>query len=203
MSSKDFHGGSINMLYSKKDHERRKNLFRLQIFFLKFVGQLPFNLELNVSTTWQVTARLFSKFYCVFSVISTSHLALLFLKTTYDMLQLGKLEEITDALTMTIIYSFASFATCYWLRRKKYLMSFLEDINEQHRHHSMAGLTFVSAHSSYNLAYKITLYWLGCCIAGVVSWALNPLLLGSYSLPLKCWYPFNPLVGYLKIAKQQ
>ncbi|KAM7362487.1 odorant receptor 85e isoform 2-T2 [Cochliomyia hominivorax] len=125
--------------------------------------------------------------------ISTSHLALLYIKTTYDMLQMGELEEITDALTMAIIYSFASFATCYWLWKTKTLREFLENINKGHRHHSMAGFTFVSSHSSYNLAYKITLYWLRSCMVGVVSWALNPLLLGSYTLPLKCWYPFNPL----------
>lgn len=195
MASKDFHGGSSSVLYSKKDHERRKNLFHLQLYFMKFVGQVPINLEKYVTEPWQRTAKILAKCYCAFSAISTSHLAFLYLKTTYDMLQMGQLEEITDALTMFIIYSFASFATCYWLWKTKALTTFLQDINQRHRHHSMAGLTFVSSHSSYNLAYKITLYWLRSCMTGVVSWALNPLLLGSYTLPLKCWYPFNPLVS--------
>ncbi|KAI8121869.1 Odorant receptor 85e [Lucilia cuprina] len=193
MSSNDFHGGSMNVLYSKKDHERRRDLFHLQLFFMKFVGQVPTNLEKYASVQWIGAAKKLARFYCAFSAISTLHLALLYIKTTFDMLQIGELEEITDALTMAIIYSFASFATCYWLWRTKSLRNFLENINNQHRHHSMAGLTFVSVDLSYNLAYKITLYWLRSCMVGVVSWALNPLLLGSYSLPLKCWYPFNPL----------
>lgn len=166
MSSSDFHGGSLQVFYSKKDHERRNNLFHLQLFFMKFVGQVPIDLEKYVSKSWQEAAKWLAKFYCAFSAVSTLHLSLLYIKTTYDMLQTGELEEITDALTMAIIYSFASFATCYWLWRTKSLRHFLADINAQHRHHSMAGLTFVSVHSSYNLAYKITLYWLRSILHG-------------------------------------
>lgn len=194
MSSNDFHGGSTKVLYSKNDCERKSDLFHLQLFFMKLVGQIPINLELYVGKSWEMSAKLLSYFYSMFSVLSTLHLALLFIKTTYDKLQEGQLEEISDALTMAIIYSFAFYAIVYWLCKGNALRTFIDKINELYRHHSMAGLTFVNVYSTYNLAYKITLYWLRCCMIGVVFWALNPLLLRSYSLPLKCWYPFNPLV---------
>lgn len=195
MSTSYFHGGSSNILYSKQDYERQENLFDLQLFFMKFVGQIPIELQLHLPKSWQNYARPLAQGYCVFSAISTFHLSILYLKTTWDMLEHGELEEITDALTLLIIYSFACFATCYWLWRSKALIDFLREISDNYRHHSIAGLTFVSAQTSSRLAYKITKYWLGSCIIGVVCWALAPLLMGLHSLPLKCWYPFDPLVS--------
>lgn len=194
MASNDFHGGSLNILYSKDDCERKTDLFHLQLFYMKLIGQVPGNLELYVGKSWKLSAKLLSYSYSAFSIFSTLHLALLFIKTTYDKLQEGQLEEISDALTMAIIYSFACYAIVYWLHKGKSLEEFLAKINEFYRHHSMAGLTFVNVSAPYNLAHKITLYWLRCCMIGVVSWAINPLLLRSYTLPLKCWYPYNPLV---------
>lgn len=195
MTSKNYHGGSVKILYSKLDFERQENLFNFQLFFMKCVGQVPVQLELYFPKSCHTFAKGLAKSYCVFSAISTLHLAILYIKTTFDMLQHGKLEEITDALTMAIIYSFACFATCYWLWRSTAFLNFLNGINEQYRHHSIAGLTFVSAQSSFALAHKITKYWQLLCITGVICWALAPLILGSHTLPLKCWYPFDPLVS--------
>ncbi|XP_073819305.1 odorant receptor 85e [Musca autumnalis] len=193
LSSVYFYGGNPDVLYSERDSEREDDIFKLQLLFLKFMGQVPMRLERYMPSGWKNVANNLAKSYCIFCVISSLHLALLYAKTTFDMLQRGELEEITDALTMTIIFSFSTFATCYWLLRSGALNNFVADINSNYRHHSMAGLTFVSAHQSIRLAYKISLYWLIACSVGVICWALAPLLLHSHTLPLRCWYPFDAL----------
>ncbi|XP_058988311.1 putative odorant receptor 85e isoform X2 [Musca domestica] len=188
-----FYGGDSDVLYSEHDSGREDDVFKLQLLFMKFMGQVPMQLERRLPLGWKNVAGMFAKSYCIFCVISNLHLAILYVKTTLDMLHNGELEEITDALTMAIIYSFSTFATCYWLFNAEALNSFIGDINANYRHHSMAGLTFVSAEHSIRLAYKVTLYWLIACCVGVVCWALAPLLLRSHTLPLRCWYPFDAL----------
>uniref|UniRef100_A0A1I8NX59 Odorant receptor n=2 Tax=Stomoxys calcitrans TaxID=35570 RepID=A0A1I8NX59_STOCA len=160
---------------------------------MKFMGQVPIKLENYFPSPLKALCRRLAMCYCVFCVFSNLHLSLLYMKTTLDMLESGELEEITDALTMAIIFSFSTFATCYWLIRSQTLLKFISKVNREYRHHSLAGLTFVSAKQSIRLAHKVSLYWLISCTVGVVSWALAPLLLGSHTLPLKCWYPFDPL----------
>lgn len=194
MSSADYHGGDADVLYSMYDSERQMDIFSLQLFFMRFMGQVPMQLDQYFPKSWQRFGQSLAKCYCAFCVISSFHMAILFLKTTYDMLQNGELEEITDSLTMAIIYCFSTFATCYWLWRSQRLTAFISDVNKRYRHHSMAGLTFVAAKRSILLAHKISFYWLIACAVGVVCWGLAPMLLGVHVLPLKCWYPFDPLV---------
>ncbi|XP_075144814.1 odorant receptor 85e isoform X3 [Haematobia irritans] len=165
----------------------------MEMFFMKFMGQVPIKMEIYFSSSWKPWCRLLALSYCSFCVFSNFHIAVLFIKTTFDMLQDGVLEDITDALTLAIIYSFATFATCYWLYRSTVLVEFITQVNRRYQHHSLAGLTFVSAKRSIFLAHKTSLYWLIACIVGVVSWGLAPLLMGSHTLPLNCWYPFDPL----------
>lgn len=197
MAAADFHGGDLTVEYSENDNKRQDDVFGLQLFFMKFMGQVPMELEEKFHSSWQKFGRRLALSYCGFCVLSNLHLAILYVKTTFDMLQSGELEEITDSLTMAIIFSFSTFATCYWLLRSKSLTAFLGDINAKYRHHSIAGLSFVSARRSVQLAHKITLYWLISCMVGVVCWGLAPLLMRSHTLPLKCWYPFDPLVCIL------
>ncbi|XP_061392398.1 putative odorant receptor 85e [Musca vetustissima] len=193
MPSSNVYVGDSDVLYSEHDSKREKDVFELQIFFMKFMGQVPVQLDRHLPSSWKNIANALAKGYCIFCVVSNLHLALLYVKTTFDMLQNGELEEITDALTMVIIFSFSTYATCYWFFKSGTLKRFIADINTNYRHHSMAGLTFVSAHYSIRLAHKVTLYWLIACNVGVICWALAPLLLRSHTLPLRCWYPFDAL----------
>ncbi|XP_075144813.1 odorant receptor 85e isoform X2 [Haematobia irritans] len=193
MSRKDFHGGDCDVIYSEYDSKRVDDIVNLQLFFMKLVGQVPIKLDVYFPPFWKPLCRCLAWCYSIFCVLSSLHMAILFIKTTFDTLQSGELEEITDSLTMAIIYSFATFATCYWLYRSVTLIKFINGVNRKYRHHSMAGLTFVSSKRSIVLAHKICKYWQTACIAGVVSWGLAPLLLGSHTLPLNCWYPFDPL----------
>ena len=197
----DFHGGDANVLYSSKDKKRVHHLFVVQVNFFKSMGQIHLGLERVFPKRFKKIGRIIDHCYSTFVIWQTLHLAVLFAKTTLDMLQNGELEEITDALTMTIIYGFACFATCYWLWRSRALMEFIEHMNENYRHHSLAGMTYVNSYQSYATAKKMTIYWLISCLTGVVMWAVAPLLMGTRTLALKCWYPFDPMVSELFAMK--
>ncbi|XP_037943064.1 putative odorant receptor 85e [Teleopsis dalmanni] len=197
MFKTQFYGGKINLLYSDTDFKRVNNLFSAQIGFMTFMGQIPFKLEKYLPKSLYTFGWLLARFYCAFVVLQTLHLALLFIKTTIDMLLYGKLEEITDSLTMAIIYSFSCFATCYWQWRSVRLVQLLQDINNKYRHHSLVGLTFVSARTAYRNARNVTIYWLIACISGVMFWGMAPIILHSHTLPLKCWYPFDALQPFV------
>uniref|UniRef100_A0A1A9W482 Odorant receptor n=1 Tax=Glossina brevipalpis TaxID=37001 RepID=A0A1A9W482_9MUSC len=193
MTSNDYHGGKINILYSDKDYERLDNLFSLLINYLKLVGQISIDLRSYVPTYLKRIAQWIAYIYEFLILFSVLHLALLLAKHTLDILETGELEEITDSLTLTIIYCFASFSSAYWMFRQKLLMGLFQEINQFHRHHSLAGVTFVTYRCSYNLAHRMVKYWELWCIVGVVCWALAPLLIGSHSLPIPCRYPFDAL----------
>lgn len=179
-------GACSIILYSEKDKPRVCDLFMAQVLAFKATGQIPFNWR------WRL-----GYIYCFIVIAQTFLLAVLFLKSSYIMLLSGKLEEITDALTMTIIFWFSVYAACYWLLRWRRLMAFLELINQQYWHHSLPGLSFVSWQRTYLLAKRMTIVWTVACVLGTVLYGLAPLVMGVRALPLKAWYPFDPLVSYL------
>lgn len=201
MASNDYHGGKANILYSIRDSERLDNLFILMIKYLKLTGQIPLDLSSYIPTFLSPIERWFSRLYGFLVLFSVLHVALFLAKNTFDILETGELEQITDSLVLTMIYFFASFSSAYWMFRQKRLMELFQQINQLHRHHSLAGVTFVSYRCSYNLAHKAVKYWNLWCIIGVVFWALAPLCLGSHTLPLPCWYPFDALVSEKKYRK--
>uniref|UniRef100_A0A1A9Z4Y5 Odorant receptor n=1 Tax=Glossina pallidipes TaxID=7398 RepID=A0A1A9Z4Y5_GLOPL len=198
MASNDYHGGKANIFYSIRDSERLDNLFVLMIKYLKLVGQIPPDFSSYMPKFLSPIERCFSRLYGFLILFSVLHVALFLAKNTFDVLETGEFEQITDSLTLTIIYFFASFSSAYWMIRQKRLMELFQEINQLHRHHSLAGVTFVSYRCSYNLAHKAVKYWNLWCIFGVVFWALAPLCMGSYTLPLPCWYPFDALVSEKK-----
>ncbi|CAD6991346.1 unnamed protein product [Ceratitis capitata] len=179
-------GACSIILYSEKDKPRVCDLFMAQVLAFKATGQIPFNWR------WRL-----GYIYCFIVIAQTFLLAVLFLKSSYIMLLSGKLEEITDALTMTIIFWFSVYAACYWLLRWRRLMAFLELINQQYWHHSLPGLSFVSWQRTYLLAKRMTIVWTVACVLGTVLYGLAPLVMGVRALPLKAWYPFDPLQPYV------
>uniref|UniRef100_A0A1B0GDM4 Odorant receptor n=1 Tax=Glossina morsitans morsitans TaxID=37546 RepID=A0A1B0GDM4_GLOMM len=197
MASNDYHGGKANILYSIRDSERLDNLFILMIKYLKLTGQIPLDLSSYIPTFLSPIERWFSRLYGFLVLFSVLHVALFLAKNTFDILETGELEQITDSLVLTMIYLFASFSSAYWMFRQKRLMELFQQINQLHRHHSLAGVTFVSYRCSYNLAHKAVKYWNLWCIIGVVFWALAPLCMGSHTLPLPCWYPFDALLPFI------
>lgn len=178
--------GDMSLLYSHDDKQRIADLFVAQVIAFKATGQIPFDVHYGLGYT-----------YCCFVITQSLYLGVLFLKTSYDMLLNGKLEQITDALTMTIIFWFSVYAACYWLLRWQRLLAFLQHINHHYWHHSLPGLSFVSSHRTFILAKRITVVWALTCMAGTALYGLAPLVMGVHALPLKCWYPFDPLVGGL------
>ncbi|XP_039947531.1 putative odorant receptor 85e [Bactrocera tryoni] len=184
MDARDLVGTSL--LYSHEDMPRIVDLFAAHVIFFKATGQIPFNVGCGLGYI-----------YCCFFVMQSVHMAVLFWKTSYDMLLSGKLEEITDALTMTIIFSFSAYAAFYWLLRWERLLAFLQRINQYYWHHSLSGLSFVSAYRPFILAKRITIVWVLTCVASTALFGLPPLIMGVRALPLKCWYPFDPLQPYV------
>lgn len=174
------------LLYSHEDKPRIANLFVAQVTSFKVTGQIPFNVGYRLGYI-----------YCFFVILQTLHMGVLFLKTSYDMLLSGKLEQITDALTMSIMFWSGVYATCYWFLRSQRLLAFLQRINEHYWHHSLPGLSFVSWHRTFVLTKRLTTVWVLTCVVSTVSYGLAPLVMGVHALPLKCWYPFDPLVGGL------
>ncbi|XP_011188297.1 putative odorant receptor 85e [Zeugodacus cucurbitae] len=177
---------SSTLLYSDEDKPRIADLFVAQVICFKATGQIPFNLGYGLGYV-----------YCFFVITQTLHMAVLFLKTSYEMLLNGKLEEITDALTMTIIFWFSVYAACYWLLRWQRLLVFLRRINHHYWHHSLPGLSFVSSHRTFVLANRMSIVWTVACVAGTLLYGFAPLVMGVHVLPLKCWYPFDPLQPYV------
>ncbi|XP_054081632.1 putative odorant receptor 85e [Zeugodacus cucurbitae] len=178
--------GDTTLLYSHQDKPRIPDLFVAQIIFLKATGQIPMNFGYGLGYG-----------FCFIIIIQSLHMAVLFLKTAYDKLLDGELEEITDALTMSIIFSFSVYAGCYWLLRWQRLLAFLQCISHHYWHHSLPGLSFVCWHRTFVLAKRVTIAWTLACVAGTVLYGLGPLVMGAHVLPLKCWYPFDPLQPYV------
>ncbi|XP_054745179.1 putative odorant receptor 85e [Anastrepha obliqua] len=181
-----------SLLYSHEDQARIGDLFTAQVITFKATGQIPLKIGQPHKVKFLVV------FIYSFVIISqTFFVGMLFLKTSYDMLINGKLEEITDAVTMTIIFWFSTYAACYWLLRSRRLFAFLQYINQYYWHHSLPGLSFVSWHRTYVLSKRVTIVWTVVCMAGTFVYGLQPLVTGVRVLPLKMWYPFDPLQPYV------
>ncbi|KAL7730913.1 hypothetical protein ACLKA6_014156 [Drosophila palustris] len=199
MASLQFHGGiDANIGYDgwDKDVRRVSQLFGLQLKMQLLAGLMPTQQIPRHMPQWlQLGMSLLARFHCLLVIFIGLHLGLLFSKSTLDALPTGDLENITDALTMTLIYFFTAYACIYWCVRSKRLLSYLHFINQQYRHHSLAGVSFVNCHATYRWANNFSAIWMGACLAGVIFWGITPLVLGHHALPLKCWYPFDALAG--------
>lgn len=197
MASLQFHGGSDeNVAYAERDLDvqRVRQLFGVHLKIQWAIGMMPMpSLPAWLPDWLQSLLRLFTVGHCLLVLSISLHLGLLFSKTTLDALPTGKLEDITDALTMTIIYFFTAYATSYWCLRSKRMLRFLAHINQGYRHHSLAGVCFVNMHSTYRWFRSFTLVWLSACLSGVISWGITPLMMGNRTLPLHCWYPFDAM----------
>lgn len=139
MSNAAYHGGKEDVFYAKEDNKRISSLFTAQVAFMTAMAQFPFKLERWFPKSLAWMGWLLARIYCAFWILLAAQMAFCFAITTYDKLYNGQLEEITDSLTMVIIYSFSCFGCCYWLRLSSQLERLLERINQEHRHHSLAG----------------------------------------------------------------
>ncbi|XP_017857194.1 PREDICTED: putative odorant receptor 85e [Drosophila arizonae] len=197
MASLQFHGGTDeNVGYAARDVDvpRVTQLFGVHLKIQWAIGMMPVpSLPAWVPDWLQSLLRLFTVGHCLLVLFISLHLGVLFCKTTLDAMPTGKLEDITDALTMTIIYFFTAYATSYWCLRSERMLRFLSHINHEYRHHSLAGVSFVNMHSSYRWFRSFTLVWLAACMVGTISWGMTPLVLRNRTLPLHCWYPFDAM----------
>ncbi|KAH8326337.1 hypothetical protein KR067_005313, partial [Drosophila pandora] len=196
MAGRRFYGNAdVDIRYDIiLDPVRESNLFRLLMRLQLAMGMVP---TPKLPLWWPKWLRSVGAFlvrgYCSIVIFTSLHLGVLFTKTTLDVLPTGELQAITDALTMTIIYFFTGYGTIYWCVRSRRLLAYMELINREYRHHSLAGVTFVSNHKSYSLSRNFTAVWIMACLLGVITWGVSPLILGIRTLPLLCWYPFNAL----------
>ncbi|EDV94818.1 putative odorant receptor 85e [Drosophila grimshawi] len=201
MASLQFHGGiDPNVCYARRDQDpcRAKHFFGLHLKLQLLTGLMP-NLELLRSQPkWQQSVlRLGAILHSLLVAFISLHLGMLFTKTTLDALPTGNLEDITDALTMTIIYFFTAYGIIYWCLRSKRLSHYLTHINREYRHHSLAGVSFVNMHATYSWARRFSFIWFIACMAGVIFWGVTPLVLGIRVLPLRCWYPFDAMAEHI------
>ncbi|XP_017058189.1 putative odorant receptor 85e [Drosophila ficusphila] len=196
MASLQFHGNvDADIRYDiHLDPARERNLFGLLKFLQLAMGMEPFPRLPKWWPKWlQLGGNLLAKAYCSMVIFTSLHLGVLFTKTTLDVLPSGELQAITDALTMTIIYFFTGYGTIYWCLRSRRLLAYMEHINREYRHHSLAGVTFVSSHAAFRKSWNFTAVWIMACLLGVISWGVTPFILGIRMLPLQCWYPFDAL----------
>ncbi|XP_034664913.1 putative odorant receptor 85e [Drosophila subobscura] len=196
MASLQFHGNvDADTRYDASlDPARESELFGLLMFVQLGMGMNPAPKWPRWWPLWlRPVGGLLAKAYCSMVILTSLHLGLLFTKTTLDVLPTGELQPITDALTMTIIYFFTGYANIYWCVRSERLLAFMEHINREYRHHSLAGVTFVSSHTAHRWSRSFTSTWILSCLVGVITWGVSPLMLGIRTLPLTCWYPFDAL----------
>ncbi|XP_002137585.2 putative odorant receptor 85e [Drosophila pseudoobscura] len=196
MASLQFHGNiDADTRYDATlDPAREPELFRLLMGLQLAMGMNPSPRLPSWWPTWlRPVGGLMAKAYCSMVILTSLHLGLLFTKTTLDVLPTGELQAITDALTMTIIYFFTAYANIYWCVRSQRLLAFMDHINREYRHHSLAGVTFVSSHAAHRWSRSFTTIWILSCLVGVITWGVSPLMLGIRTLPLTCWYPFDAL----------
>lgn len=196
MASLQFHGNSdADVRYDVAlDPVRDSNLFRLLMGLQLAMGMVPSPRLPKWWPHWlRSGGRLLARIYCSMVIFTSLHLGVLFTKTTLDVLPTGELQGITDALTMTIIYFFTGYGTIYWGIRSKRLLAYMEYINREYRHHSLAGVTFVSSHSAFRKSRSFTAVWIMACLLGVITWGVSPLILGigrcrcSAGIPLTPW----------------
>ncbi|KAH8288607.1 hypothetical protein KR054_006252, partial [Drosophila jambulina] len=196
MASLQFHGNvDAHIRYDVVlDPARDSDLFRLLTSLQLAMGMVPSPRMPKLWPHWlRSGGRLLARAYCSIVIFTSLHLGVLFTKTTLDVLPTGELQGITDALTMTIIYFFTGYGTIYWCIRSKRLLAYMEHINREYRHHSLAGVTFVSSHAAFRKSRTFTIVWIMACLLGVISWGVSPLMLGIRTLPLLCWYPFDAM----------
>ncbi|XP_062123227.1 putative odorant receptor 85e [Drosophila sulfurigaster albostrigata] len=201
MAGLQFHGGiDANIKYAERDQDvpRVSQLFGLQLKLQLLTGLLPTPELPHCLPQWvQVGLIGITRLYCLLVILISLHLGLLFSKTTLDALPTGDLEDITDALTMTVIYFFTAYASIYWCVRSRRLQLYLNYINQEYRHHSLAGVSFVNCYTTYRWARNFSALWMGACLAGVIFWGITPVVLGHHALPLHCWYPFDALADHI------
>lgn len=125
----------------------------------------------------------------IFLILSLihGHLSVLFVMEILQ--EDATIDRITNAITMTIINSFAIFTLFYYqMNRHKYLR-LVDFMNSKFLPRSAHGLTCITGERSYLTANRYTFIWTVMCVAGTMQWAVWPLFSSKRSLPVNVSYP--------------
>lgn len=162
-----------------------------QTILLKTAGMCYINFERFLPTKLAFVSVILNwSIFGFFSFVHL-HLALLFI---LEMVRSSALEVITNAITMTIINTFAFFTLLYFkLNYKKYLRM-VDFMNARFSTRSAYGLTFMTAERSYIVANRYTFWWTLMCLQGTLQWVIVPLFSRTRTLPIKLEYPVDQLV---------
>ncbi|ALC45365.1 Or85e [Drosophila busckii] len=181
---------------AEEDPAREKNLFKTLLLLAQLTGLNPQpRLPAGLPSWLRVLLQSLACLHSLLVIVTALQFGVLFCKTTLAILPSGELQDITDALTIMVIYSFATYASAYWCVRAKRLQRHFDYINAEYRHHSLAGVCFVNSAYASQWTRSFSTIWFICCMVGVLYWGLTPLLLGAHTLPLFCWYPFDAMAA--------
>lgn len=125
----------------KSEQFTGQNYLYVQSYWMKVIGVWP--KSMNIPWLPKALYRPFALFYKLLINCSLMHMTLLFYKEFTSSLGVGTFDEITDALTQSIIYSFASFSYLYFQIREDTYYRVTNYVNNNFKFRSAKGTPFI------------------------------------------------------------
>lgn len=129
-------------------------------------------------------------FYLVMSG-NLLQMAVLQIKTLFDAWNGSNMDDVSDYIISSIIYTGGFLMCVYFQVRYRANKRMVDHLNQTIVSRSSRGLTFVTITPCYEWARKLSLWWTVVCVTGTVHYAIYPLLVSKRILPVSIKYPFD------------
>lgn len=182
------------LIYNEKaveDDFRMDHYLTFQVNMLKCLGMWPLNFKRFLPRSLHsLNFGLNAAFYLLMSG-NLLQMAVLQIKTLVDAWNGSNMDDVSDFIISSIIYS-AGFAMClYFQVRYRANKRMVDHLNRTLVSRSSRGLTFVTVIPGYKWARKLSIWWSILCVLGTIHYGIYPLLVSKRILPVNIRYPFD------------
>lgn len=126
-----------------------------------------------------------------FLVACFYHVTIMLFVTLFIVMKEGDFETIVILLSPIIVYSLMPPQLVYFRIRSEACNDLMAYMNRHFHERSAPGLTFVSAHKSYDWGQKFTVYYLIFVLIGCLQYIVDPIMADGRLLLIDIFYPFD------------
>lgn len=167
---------------------RRDHYLSFQVTMLKCLGMWPLNFKRFLP--YKLHILLNALFYCVMSG-NLLQMAVFQMKTLYEAWDGSRMDDVSDFIISSIIYSAGLMMCLYFQVRYRSNKRMVDHLNRTLVSRSGRGLTYVTITRCHEWARKLSIWWTVGCVLGTIHYGIVPLLIWKRMLPVNIKYPFD------------
>ncbi|XP_063709126.1 odorant receptor 83a-like [Culicoides brevitarsis] len=173
-----------------------KEFFGTPTFWMITTGAWAFNFKKYLPNFLHFSAPTLENLFRIFVAAVLIHIEFVLAVTAY---QVNEKEGAFAAFMFIfniLIYLWVCIVNTFYATQIENIKSFFPFVNKGFRQRSAPGLTYVTVEPGFKSSVRFQNKWTWACTLTGSSYALIPLMNGSFQLPIPTWYPIDLTVGH-------